>query len=130
MAQCRVKQSSGRSAWENRRVGQHQAQDNHGNGGNPGHDAKHAEIEASTPAPLKSTRAAAPLLTSALRLHQRETHRVPLRHPPSSPRYTLQRSPLGHLLWVSFLLATRHLLAEKGGAPSAVKLGVLHPPLL
>src|SRR5260370_17206661 len=59
-------------------------------GGNPGHDAKHAEIEASTPAPLKSTRAAAPLLTSALRLHQRETHRVPLRHPPSSPRYTLQ----------------------------------------
>ena len=25
--------STGRSAWENRRVGQHQAQDNHGNGG-------------------------------------------------------------------------------------------------
>src|SRR5260370_27701500 len=94
-------------------------------GGNPGHDAKHAEIEASTTAPLKSTRAAAPLLTSALRLHQRETHRVPLRHPPSSPRYTLQRSPLGHLLWVSFLLATRHLLAENTSSVSGFQVGSL-----
>jgi len=88
-------------------------------GGNPGHDAKHAEIEASTPAPLKSTRAAAPLLTSALRLHQRETHRVPLRHPPSSPRYTHSATSSGcHFcspLAISSRKRPRLSLASKSG---------------